>query len=181
MIWRRLPVLLEDELYRMLSVTTDFAGGRRTGQIALVLPVAGRQGKSGSQKAGTPEPQAGEDWTRALQDAVMPAEVAIEAVLYRVRLPLSEINRLAPGSSISIPLKTIAQVSLEGSNGQCICTGRLGQSQGMRAVRVEPLPAQKGKAPDSEPGSTDSRATQRVAVFHRCRGRGPRFGRALRW
>lgn len=96
---RRLPVLLDDELYRVMSITTDFAGGRRSGQITLVLPAAGRLSNKPPEPPNTRDSAGDAAWTEAMAQALMPAEVTLEAVLYRITLPLSVISGFAPAAA----------------------------------------------------------------------------------
>lgn len=144
---RRLPILMDDELYRVLSVSTDFAGGRRTGQMTLVLPVDGRMNTAQKPEEIADLDAATDDWTKAMEQALLPAEVELEAVLYRIVLPLSKVSALEPGMSIPIPRRAVAEVVLEDGNAERVCIVRLGQSQGFRAIRVEQAPLRNDLSP----------------------------------
>ena len=66
----------------------------------------------------------------------MQSEALVEAVLHRFMIPLDEIGSLEVGTSVPIPLECVSRVLLEGSDGRCVATGKLGQCGGRRAVRV---------------------------------------------
>lgn len=134
---RRLPILLDDEPYRVLTIETDFAGGARIGQMSLVLPWDGRHAVPGKTSKAEPAKDAEANWSETLEQAVMPTEAVLEAVLYRMKLTLSDVSAFKVGSLIPIPRRAVAQVSLEDSDGDQVSVVRLGQSQGWRAVRFE--------------------------------------------
>lgn len=135
----RLPHLMADAVYRGLTVGVDIAG-LRSGVLGLILP-------HDPPGDGVPavEAEAGPDprvvaWQSALADKVMDSPVPIEAVLYRLELPLVELSRLRPDMLLPLPAQAIAAVSLEGADGRRTGTGRLGRSDGHRAVKIVALP-----------------------------------------
>lgn len=144
---RRLPILMDDEPYRVLTISTDFASGQRTGQMALVLPWDGRHDNPKKAKQKVQEEEKAQEWSSSMEQAVMPAEVELEAVLYRITLPLSTISSFEPGTEIPIPRRAIAEVSLEDGNDERVGIVRLGQSQGFRAIRVEQAALRKDLSP----------------------------------
>lgn len=135
----RLPHLLADTVYRGLTVEVDIAG-LRPGALGLILPhdPPGDGGAVAEAEAG-PDPRLAA-WQSALADKVMDSPVPIEAVLYRLELPLAELSRLRPDMLLTLPAQALSAVSLEGADGRRTGTARLGQSEGRRAVKIVALP-----------------------------------------
>jgi flagellar motor switch protein FliM len=75
-----------------------------------------------------------------MSDVVMQTPTEVEAILGRLRLPLAIAEALKVGQVLPLLELDIGDVSLEASDGSRIANCRLGQSGGMRAVRVEPKP-----------------------------------------
>nr|WP_245218473.1 FliM/FliN family flagellar motor switch protein [Rubellimicrobium aerolatum] len=71
---------------------------------------------------------------------VLAAQVALDAVLHRLSLPLAEAEALHVGQLLPLPGVTVASVRLEGSGGVDLGSARLGQVAGMRAIRIEQPP-----------------------------------------
>ncbi len=138
----RLPHLLPDAVYRGMTVGIDIAG-LRSGTLGLILPH-----DPPCDGAPAAEAEAGSDprlaaWQSALAEKVMDSPVPIEAVLHRLELPLAELSRLRPDMLLPLPAQSIAAVSLEGADGRRTGTGRLGRSEGHRAVKIVALPQQR--------------------------------------
>ncbi|MGB0905195.1 MAG: FliM/FliN family flagellar motor switch protein, partial [Mangrovicoccus sp.] len=129
---RRLPLLLEDEEYRMQTIPVDFNAGAKSGKMVVVMPWRGRYSKFREEI----EEDSDELWEDALYQAVLPAKAELEAVLYRKKMTLTDVAQFTPGTLIKIPLRSIGEVSLENLDGEKVATVRLGQSQGFRAVRI---------------------------------------------
>ena len=70
----------------------------------------------------------------------MQTPTEVESIIGRLRLPLAIEETLKVGQVLPLLELDIGAVSLNASDGSCIATCRLGQSGGMRAVRVEPKP-----------------------------------------
>ena len=75
-----------------------------------------------------------------MSDVVMQTSTEVEAIRGRLRLPLAIAEALKVGQVLPLLELDIGDVSLEASDGSRIANCRLGQSGGMRAVRVEPKP-----------------------------------------
>jgi len=135
---RLLPVLLDDGTYELVTLTAELVSGgvTRAFRLMLALPRV--------PPSSTPLTEGGEgearDWTIALEDAVMRAPAVLRAELGRVTLPLAEVLRLGIGSALTLPLSNLEEVRLMGLDGTCPAIGRLGQTRGMRAVRLTGWP-----------------------------------------
>ena len=134
---RAVAMALEDMPYRLYRLSLDFGRGAKMGELRLIFPY---DPSGQDQAAATLDAQ----WRSGWHAAVMQTQTVVEAVLHRFTIPLDEIGSLGVGALIPIPLAAVAQVSLEGSDGQCVATGKLGQCNGHRAVRVGAGPVGEG-------------------------------------
>jgi flagellar motor switch protein FliM len=124
---REAAMLLPDGRYRMVRMTLDLGAGGRQGLFLLLarLPEPPRQlGPPGEEPEATVATQA------------LRSQARVEAVLHRLRLPLSAAEALEPGQLLPLPGVTVASVRLE-AGGVPLGPARLGQVAGMRAVRIE--------------------------------------------
>ncbi|MCX7644736.1 MAG: FliM/FliN family flagellar motor switch protein [Rhodobacteraceae bacterium] len=135
---RPVPVMLEEAPHRVIEVDLSFGAAGKPGRLLLALPAAGR-----AVPLPDPEPEPGAAqgaaaaaWRRAVGEAVEGAEASLGTVLGRVRLALADLAALAPGDRIAFPLAALGAVLLTGPGGVPVATGRLGQSGGLRAVRI---------------------------------------------
>ena len=60
----------------------------------------------------------------------------LDAVLTRVALPLAQVLNFAVGDVLALPRAGIDRLSLVGLDGRSLSDGRLGQQNGMRAIRL---------------------------------------------
>lgn len=133
---RPLALMLEDAPFKVLACELQFTPGRM-GRVILALPAEGH-GRRPQRKAPmpTPDPMAGPGFSAALADRLAEAEAVVQAVLCRVTVPLAEVLQLGSGAVLPLPGAQIDHIRLEGSDGQTVGQGRLGQNCGMRAVRL---------------------------------------------
>ena len=148
---RPLGLILEDTTYRVIRATVQLGTGEaRTGQLLLCVPAKGRGPKPRPKQDApeeAPEAVAGDgDWAGLLEQTVMSADVQINAVLYRMDLPIAEIMALQAGSELAIPMAALEQLELEGVDGKPLARGRLGQANGHRAVRMTVIEAGEAEA-----------------------------------
>jgi len=119
---------LEDTDYRVYRLSLDLGKGAKTGMLHLIFPWAPPGANSGSLDTET--------WNSLWQSAVSDAQAPIYAILERVQIPLDEITRFEVGTNVPVSTEAIGAVSLEGEGNQQVATGRLGQSNGHRAVLI---------------------------------------------
>lgn len=131
---RALGLLLEDTGFRLLTLQVDFAGARQ-GQVLLALPATG-QGRRPVRPVKPAEAPLQLGFGAALRAQVFDSEVVVQAVLSRITLPLSAVVQMKPGDLLPLPLATLDQIEISGQDGQACAMGRLGQSRGMRALRL---------------------------------------------
>ncbi len=150
---RPLGLLMEDVDYRIFGLSANLESGRRNGQVLLALPAIGR----GKVRIGeVVDTQAGSDpaWSAGLTSLVLKGDVRLEAVLHRMRLPIAAIEGLNVGDEIPIPASAIGKVSFAGAEHIPLGQGRLGQSQGFRAVRLGDT-GNRAAATDADTDSLD--------------------------
>lgn len=142
---RPLGLLLEDGSYRVLRAEVSLALGAKSGEVLLALPAEGR----GRRPA--PAPREGEDqgpaFTLSFGEQVLAADAVVHARIGRLTLPLSAILALKPGQVLALPQAALDRVSVEGIDGRKLARARLGQTRGMRAVRLDAPILRDGDAP----------------------------------
>lgn len=129
-----LRLALPERPLRILRMTVDLGAGGRQGEIAFALPAAVPPREKRPEGRGVP------DWPARMSEVVMQTPTEVEAILGHIRLPLSMADALKVGQVLPLPELDIATVSLVAPDGSCIANCRLGQSGGMRAIRIEPKP-----------------------------------------
>lgn len=156
---RMLSLALRATDFHVFRITLDLAATRE-GEAMLIFPVV--EDVTAGVVPGAQEAQ------RALEAQVMQAPTELRAVLHRVSMPLSAVSALKPGDRLTIPRNALGQTELEGGAQSVLATTRLGQMNGMRAVRLalpgvtsdeaadiaaQPLPVadMAGPAPDAPP------------------------------
>ena len=83
-----------------------------------------------------PHPDDRAAWERRIEAQVMEAEVVLTAVLHRFDRSIAEVLDFAPGDLLTLPESAIGRLRLETGDGTAVSGGRLGQSAGLRAVRL---------------------------------------------
>ncbi|EAU44676.1 flagellar motor switch protein FliM [Salipiger bermudensis] len=142
---RTAGLLLDASGYRAFRVSLDLALGRRTGELALFLP--DRAEAAAADEAG----DLGQEGPHEQKMKLLP--VHMDAVLHRLVLPLSAAEKLQPGDLIPLPPEALDGVELLAGDGSGVAGGRLGQINGMRAVRLA-WPEGCGLQDPAEGGST---------------------------
>lgn len=131
---RALALALQAPVFRLFRLTGELAGSVCRGEIALALPeppppVADR----------APAPAAD------LAAAAAAAPVELQAILHRLSMPLAEVGTLTRGRRLTLPSAALGAVELRAPGGPTVTAVRLGQIDGMRAVRL-PGPAPEDQA-----------------------------------
>ncbi len=163
---RTLGLLLEDQVYRVLDLRLSPGTDGREESVLLALPAEGRgptpatAPPSGSTTAAAP------DHGESLASLVLETEAVLKAVIARVERPLAAVMTLAPGEVLPLDAASLDRITLQGADGRDVATARLGQSRGMRAVRLAGIGApqvpadatgiQAAPVPAAEPGGHPS-------------------------
>lgn len=130
---RAVTLALPDGNYRVLEfgVTLDAGDDEeaRTGQLSLILP----------DRVTPPTDVKSYDdsrWSEAFSEVVRDAPVELLAVLHRTRKSLKDVSMFDVGGVIPLHGVTVDSLVIEASGREVVARGRLGQINGMRAVRV---------------------------------------------
>ncbi len=130
---RSAGLLLNAASYRAFHAEVDIALGRRRGKLSFILPERRKpkgNGANGAENAG-PGPH---------EEVFGRVPARLDAVLAHLSLPLNKAQALKPGDLVPLPHDALDRVELSAGRGRTVVVGRLGQLNGMRAVRLT-LPA----------------------------------------
>lgn len=134
---RPLGLMLEEDVYRVLTAEVALGGGGpggREGTVILVLPAEGR-GERPAVAVDDTETIAPQ-FTAALQAQVLQSDCRLDAVVGRLTLPLRQIMALQVGETLILPSAALDAISLETVEGRRVALARLGQHRGMRALKL---------------------------------------------
>ncbi|MEP2716968.1 FliM/FliN family flagellar motor C-terminal domain-containing protein [Pseudophaeobacter sp.] len=144
---RSLVLGLEGENYRMITLNVDLAIGAMQGVLKLILPEPTPEELGLSGGAVGPSLASGMGAMRA----------ELSAILCKVRVPLNEFSALKVGEVLPLDQAFLYETDLIGIEGKSIATGRLGQLNGARAVRLNIGQKDQPPAlPDASDGFADS-------------------------
>ncbi|MCG6558328.1 FliM/FliN family flagellar motor C-terminal domain-containing protein [Ruegeria sp. 1NDH52C] len=141
---RALLLLLEYDRYRAFDLTAEIGGGKAQGQITLILPDRPDAELSGAEGGGTPR-------GRRLDEAFGVVRAELDAVIARIRLPLAAFAGMQPGDLLPLVGLKLDRTEIVTIERRQVALARLGQSRGMRAVRLNeklPDPKRIEQAPD---------------------------------
>lgn len=137
MVMRKLPQIFAESPLMAIEAELTLAATDRTGRMLLMLP---------EPKSDTPAaPMTGGTWSGDLARAVLGAQTHLRAVLHQLPMTLDAVEAMEIGDLVPLSGCTIADVRLVAADGLAVATGRLGQSAGQRAVRIEPAPERRMK------------------------------------
>lgn len=128
---RSVGLALEDADYRLMRLTIDLDVGERLGEIILALP-------NHTSQPIVPETDLGDSgWDIKMNRAVINAPATLDAILCRTKLTIGQVNTLQVGDVLPLYGATVSSVRLFAPEGGEVGSARLGQSGGLRAVRLE--------------------------------------------
>lgn len=131
---RAAGLALTDADYRVMRVTVDLVPDSRQGTLIIALP------NHQTLPVAAPDVTSDVTWNTRMHATVSDAPAALRAVLHRMNMPLGQVNALKIGSILPLYGATVGSVRLFAPDETCVGTARLGQSAGMRAVRIQPPP-----------------------------------------
>lgn len=128
---RGMSLALNAAAFHVFRMTVELGEGAFPGSVTFLLPVP--------VAAPSPHAAPGEDAPqRTLEQSAMNAPVCLDAVLARLSVTLTQLCNLAPGDVLPFHMDRPLQIRLETSQKHVVALGRLGQTNGMRAVRLTP-------------------------------------------
>ncbi len=143
---RAIAMTLPDIPYRLLNVPTEFGGGAKSGRLLLVLPF---EPPRPVQSIGGAVSGRASGFTDQLRAQVMETHAQLSATLFRIEMPLAQATALKPGAVLHIPRSALERVVLEDLEGRRVATGRLGQINGNRALRLN----KEDASPQAQPAA----------------------------
>lgn len=158
---RPLALMLEDGGFHTFRARLDLGPGAREAGLLLAYPDTGdaaitaASGGDPVVAAGTTAVPVAGVWSAALQQAVLEAHVQLEAVLARLRLPLSQAMTLRPGDILDLPDAGLERIDLQAGAGRVMACARLGQIRNHRALRLGGVEDMGEAPPEAEPPAGD--------------------------
>lgn len=127
-------LVLQDRMYRVVRMTVDIGVADRQGLLLVALPLID------VPELPFSDPPKDMDWHATFQVAVSDAPIALDALLFRFRVPLAQAREFNVGTVVPLPGCTVNSVRLIAPDGQEVAQAKLGQTGGMRAVRLQTEP-----------------------------------------
>ncbi len=127
-----LPLIFKDTSFLAFQHLINLSQDSGEGKVCVVLP---------NIEPVIDAPNAlksSEDWEQNITYAVDHAPASLNVVLHRFPMTIGDIDNLTVGTVMPIFGVTAASVKLETAGGYHVANARLGQSTGLRAVRIEP-------------------------------------------
>jgi flagellar motor switch protein FliM len=140
---RAAPHLLNAPAYHAFRAEVDLALGRRNGSVGLFLPVRDKGGHKGMDA-----PKTGKH-----EHMMQRLPITLNATLARIAMPLVEVEALRPGDLLPLVPDVIDRIEFRAGQSAVVARGRLGQMNGMRAVRLNWPPAPGGAPVAAGPGA----------------------------
>lgn len=130
---RPLGLLLEDVPFHVLRAEVSLSLGVKTGPIFMALPSGPPGADVAVARDGLDETHA---FTRNFAEQVLGATSQLDGVLARLPLTLAQVMDLEVGQTLALGPSSLERITLAGMDGRRLWEGRLGQSRGLRAVRL---------------------------------------------
>jgi len=128
---RSLILALEADRFRVFDLVIDIGEGAMQGAICLILP----DPPADLAQAGTKGADTLTSGPRMEQSfGVMRADLT--AIIGRLRLPLTELAAMQPGDVLPLVRERLEKTELVTITGQAVAAGRLGQINGLWALRL---------------------------------------------
>lgn len=146
---RTLILALDADRFRVFDLTVEIAAGQFQGNLCLVLPdLVGAAGEETAKLRGP-----------GLEQSFGALRAELTAVIGRLRVPLSTLSQMQKGDTLELTQGQIDRTDLVAINGRKVAIGRLGQSGGLRAVRLAGVATPPEAAAEAVADFAPSRAT----------------------
>lgn len=148
-----LPLMLGEGDYRLQCVMVELGNGAKHAKVWLALPAIAAAAQSsppfaasitGALPSKAPVSAPDPVWAADLQAAVSDAPVELRVTLTRFSVPLSRLQSLKPGDTLPISRGALGALEVVGAGPGHSLSGKLGQQNGMRAVRLSPAEPTRG-------------------------------------
>ncbi|WP_368184232.1 FliM/FliN family flagellar motor switch protein [Aestuariibius sp. HNIBRBA575] len=127
---RAASLMLESVKYRFVRIALDVGAGDRHGELTLAQALPPEVEYVGENNAPT-------GWQQELTGVVSTAPTQLHAVLHKMRLTLKDAESFEVGQVLPLHGCKVTDLKLTDSDGRTIARGRLGQVNGMCAIRIE--------------------------------------------
>ena len=132
---RAAGLLLADVSYRLLQMDVQLGTTDRQGVLLMMLPFV----EAVTEKPA-PVPPLTPDWATEFTKVINDAPASLTALLHRFSIPLATAQKLHVGMVLQLPGCRVSSVKLIAADAKVVAQAKLGQSGGMRAVRIEAAP-----------------------------------------
>ena len=127
---RSVGLALENTTYRSLRLTVSMGDQDRLGEVAIILPLA----PSDPDACANTTPL--EQWGAQLRQVVHEAPFTMDAVIARFPMTIGQVDSLQIDQVVPLFGADLGSVKLFAPKQTLVKCARLGQSAGMRAVRI---------------------------------------------
>ena len=126
---RSLELALPEARMRLVELSVDLGAGERQGTLTVII----REKPEVERPAAVPKPA----FSEALRNAVFDANARLRAEMPPLHLPIRRAELLQEGDVLPLTGITVDSVRLVGDDNRLMARGRLGQINGLRAIRIE--------------------------------------------
>lgn len=170
---RPLSLMLEDgEMVRLTIRFRMGPGGQRDATLVIVLPLdketrlhpEGAMTVAGAKLPVSPAPAAAKP-AASLAAVVQQTPVAVIGILCRRKVSLQTLRNLVPGALLQLPHNVLDDARIETPRGQLLARGRLGEAEGLHAIRLRDVAQETAAArPQPAPWPTSTLAPGDIPV-----------------
>ncbi|MEM8731409.1 MAG: FliM/FliN family flagellar motor switch protein [Pseudomonadota bacterium] len=165
---RALLLPFDAESYLRAELTVDIAVGAHQGRMIFLLPDAPPPEQEEPDHDPTERP--------LMKDTALVVKAELRAVLARLSLPLDALEKLQVGQVLPLLDARMDKTDLISIDGRRVATARLGQADGFRAVRLNPVGHKPPPLEDSFTAHATARAQGNGAGLAGPMGLGDDFG-----
>lgn len=131
---RTAGLLLDDCAYRSVQMNVDLGVADRQGVLIVVLPM------TTAPQVSIPVKPPCADWGDAFHARIENAPAVLTALLHRFSVSIAQAQSLVVGQILPLTGCTVHSVRMVAADGRDVGAAKLGQSGGMRAIRIEAAP-----------------------------------------
>jgi len=138
---RLIGLVLEDVRYKLFEFDVDMSIGSKKGKLKIAM-VQGRRAEEVEAEFNKPPSP---EFAELLEASLEHATADLSAVLDVLNMSVSDVSKLEKDQVLKISPTALQSVRLQGSDGNVVARGALGEENGILAVRLTSasLPASK--------------------------------------